>query len=102
MNNKSNCSPIQTTLNVIGGKWKPLILWHVGEDTLRFSELYRKINGITQKMLTQQLRETEKDSLISRKIYPEIPPKVEYSMTEYGKSLQPVLKSMCDWGEKHE
>src|SRR6266852_3741034 len=102
MNNTSNCSPVQTTLDVIGGKWKPLILWHLSEKTLRFSELNRSINGITQKMLTQQLRELEKDGLIARKVYPEVPPKVEYSMTEYGKTLHPVLESMCDWGEKHE
>src|SRR6266566_8279362 len=102
MNNKIHCSPVQTTLNVIGGKWKPLILWHVGADTLRFSELGRKIPGITQKMLTQQLRELEKDGLVARKVYAEIPPKVEYSITQYGKTLNPVLESMCDWGEKHE
>lgn len=101
MNNPTYCSPVQTTLDVIGGKWKPLILWRLGIEILRFSQLSRKINGITQKMLTQQLRELEKDGLISRKVYPEIPPKVEYSITEYGKSLEPVLKSMCDWGEKH-
>ena|SRR5258706_11685640 len=102
MNNKSYCSPVQTTLDVIGGKWKPLILWQLGDQTLRFSELNRKITGITQKMLTQQLRELEHDGLISRKVYPVIPPKVEYTITEYGKTLQPVLISMCDWGEKHE
>jgi len=95
------CSPVQTTLDVIGGKWKPLILWHLGEKTLRFSELNRSITGITQKMLTQQLRELENDGLITRKIYPQIPPKVEYSMTAYGKTLEPVLQSMCNWGEKH-
>lgn len=96
------CSPVQTTLDVIGGKWKPLILWTLREKTLRFSELNREIPGITQKMLTQQLRELEQDGLIIRKIYPQIPPKVEYSITEYGESLYPVLKSMCDWGEAHE
>lgn len=96
------CIPVQTTLNVIGGKWKPIILWHLAASILRFNQLYKRITGITQKMLTQQLRELERDGLIHRKIYPEIPPKVEYSITEYGKTLHPVLKSMCDWGEKHE
>jgi DNA-binding HxlR family transcriptional regulator len=102
MQENKQCSPVQTTLNVIGGKWKPLILWNLRENKLRFSELNRRIDGITQKMLTQQLRELEHDGLVSRKIYPEIPPKVEYAITPYGKTLQPVLKSMCAWGEKHQ
>lgn len=99
---QSTCEPVQTTLNVIGGKWKPLILWHLKESTLRFSELKRDIAGITQKMLTQQLREMENDGLVIRKVYPQIPPKVEYSISHYGKTLQPVLQSMCEWGEKHK
>jgi len=97
-----SCPTVQTTLNVIGGKWKPLILWHLDQNVLRFNELHRRITLITQKMLTQQLRELESDGLIKRKIYPEIPPKVEYSMTEYGRTLQPVLASMHFWGEKHQ
>lgn len=96
------CSSVKTTLDVIGGKWKPLILFVLKENTLRFSEVHKSIEGITQKMLTQQLRELEADGLISRKIYPEVPPKVEYSMTEYGKSLLPVLRSMSEWGRTHE
>ncbi|HEV2339390.1 MAG TPA: helix-turn-helix domain-containing protein [Patescibacteria group bacterium] len=96
------CFPVQTTLRVIGGKWKPLILWHLQESTLRFNELYKRIEGITQKMLTQQLRELEKDGLINRHVYPEIPPRVEYSMTTYGQTLQPVLFTMQQWGAKHE
>lgn len=101
MKDNIGCLPVQTTLDVIGGKWKPLILWHLNENVLRFSQLTRGVVGITQKMLTQQLRELEKDELISRKVYPQVPPKVEYSITEYGKTLNPILKSMCDWGEKH-
>lgn len=94
-------SPIAVTLRVIGGKWKPLILWLLKDKTLRFSELFRQSEGITQKMLTQQLREMEADGLVKRKIFPEIPPRVEYSLTEYGATLFPVLESMCAWGEKH-
>jgi DNA-binding HxlR family transcriptional regulator len=94
--------PVNTTLGVIGGKWKSLILWHLYHATLRFSELEEKVTGVTQKMLTQQLRELESDGLINRKVYPVVPPKVEYSVTEYGKTLFPVLNSMAEWGEKHK
>ncbi len=99
-----NCSnaPVQTTLDVIGGKWKPLILWLLSENTMRFSELKKSIPGITQKMLTQQLRYMERDGLISRTIYPEIPPRVEYAVTDHGKTLGPVLEAMRKWGEKHQ
>lgn len=95
------CPTVQTTLNVIGGKWKPLILWHLEQETLRFSELHRRIGDITQKMLTQELRELAKDELIKRTVYPEIPPRVEYSITDYGKTVQPILKSMHEWGLNH-
>lgn len=95
------CSTVKTTLNVIGGKWKPLILYLLQKETLRFSQLQRNIEGITQKMLTQQLRELEKDELITRKVYPEVPPKVEYSITDFGKSLQPVFNSMDEWGRAY-
>ena len=98
----SSDNPVNTTLNVIGGKWKPLILWYLSQKTYRFNELQREISNITQKMLTQQLRELEENRIISRKIYAEIPPKVEYSITEYGKTLSPVLDSMAKWGELHE
>ena len=94
--------PVYITLDVVGGKWKPIILWHLKDKILRFNELSRLVEGITQKMLTQQLRELEADGLIGRKIYPVVPPKVEYSITEHGKSLRPVLKAMGDWGEKHK
>ncbi len=95
------CSTIKTTLDVMGGKWKPLILYLLQEKTLRFSEVQKQIDGITQKMLTQQLRELESDKIITRKIYPEVPPKVEYSITKHGKTLIPILISMESWGRSH-
>lgn len=90
--------PVETTLEMIGGKYKALILWHLSDGTLRFSELKKAISNATPKMLTQQLRELESDRLIHRKVYPVIPPKVEYSLTETGRSLLPVLMAMRDWG----
>lgn len=101
MNDCTSSDPVNVTLKVIGGKWKPLILWLLSQSTLRFSELQKQASGITQKMLTQQLRELEKDGLVSRKIYPVVPPKVEYTLTEYGASLKPVLKTMAKWGDEH-
>ncbi len=101
MNNKT-CNSVTTTLAVLGGKWKPAILYLLSSQTWRFNELSRAITGITQKMLTQQLRELEKDGLIKRKVYPEVPPKVEYSLTSYGKTLKPVLEAMNTWGANHK
>lgn len=92
---------VQATLDVLGGKWKILILWHLKENPRRFSELKRLMPEITEKMLTQQLRELEKDGIVNRKVYSEVPLKVEYSFTEYGLSLKPVLQSLCLWGEEH-
>ena len=97
MSNIQNC-PVGTTLNLIGGKYKALILWHLSQETMRFSELHKQVNGATAKMLTQQLRELENDNLIHRQVYPVIPPKVEYSLTELGQSLLPILVAMRDWG----
>jgi DNA-binding HxlR family transcriptional regulator len=91
------CS-MELTLDLIGGKWKSLILWHLGENTLRFSELKKTLPQITQKMLTQQLRDLEADGLVHRFIYTQIPPKVEYSLTDAGKSLLPILDTLCQWG----
>ncbi len=94
----TNCCPVATTLEMIGGKYKALILWHLSDGKLRFSELKKLISSATPKMLTQQLRELEENELIHREVYPVIPPKVEYSLTDTGKSLIPVLLSMRDWG----
>lgn len=93
--------PVARTLESVGGKWKLVILWHLSQGKHRFSELEKKIPGITQKMLTQHLREMESDKLIARKVYPVVPPKVEYSLTAHGKSLNTVLASLSEWGEKH-
>lgn len=90
--------PVEATLELIGGKYKALILWHLSEGTLRFSELNKRISGATAKMLTQQLRELEGHQLIHREVFPVIPPKVEYSLTARGNSLIPVLMAMRDWG----
>lgn len=93
--------PVATTLERIGGKYKALILWHLSNSTLRFSELQKRIGGATPKMLTQQLRELETQELIHRKVYPVIPPKVEYSLTDLGRSLLPILVAMRDWGAEY-
>ena len=90
--------PVEATLELIGGKYKALILWHLSEGKLRFSELRRAIANATPKMLTQQLRELEAQKLISREVFPVVPPKVEYSLTDLGKSLMPILVAMRDWG----
>ncbi|AWB45628.1 HxlR family transcriptional regulator [Paenibacillus sp. CAA11] len=96
-----NCEK-ELTLAVIGGKWKLIILWHLGkEGTKRFGELKQLIPHITQKMLTNQLRELEEDLLVHREVYAQVPPKVEYSLTDYGKSLMPVLELMYDWGKHY-
>ena len=94
----TDCCPVAATLELIGGKYKALILWHLSEGTLRFSELKKAVNTATAKMLTQQLRELEANMLIHREVFPVIPPKVEYSLTALGKSLLPVLAAMRDWG----
>ena len=94
----TDCCPVAATLDLIGGKYKALILWHLADSTLRFSELKKVVSTATAKMLTQQLRELEASKLIHREVFPVIPPKVEYSLTELGKSLLPVLAAMRDWG----
>ena len=90
--------PVAATLDLIGGKYKALILWHLSDKKLRFSELQKQIKNATPKMLTQQLRELESHKLIHREVFPVIPPKVEYSLTETGRSLMPILVAMRDWG----
>ena len=95
-----NC-PVEAAVDVFGGKWKALILWWLQQGTWRFAELRRQIPGITEKMLTQQLRELEADGIVDRRVYPTVPPKVEYSLTEYGRSLKRALRAICDWGRNH-
>ncbi len=92
-----NC-PVDATLRLIGGKYKSLILWHLVNGTLRHGELQKLIPQATPKMLTQQLRELENDNLLMRTVYPVVPPKVEYSLTEFGSSLKPILAAMYEWG----
>ena len=93
--------PVEVSLDKIGGKWKPLILWHLRARTRRFSELSREIPNITEKMLTEKLRELEADGLVHREVYREVPPRVEYSLTTYGRSLDGILLQLCDWGKQH-
>lgn len=97
---KANC-PVERTLEVIGGRWKVLILRELFQGVKRFNELQRAVSGITQKMLTQQLREMESDGIVHREIYLQVPPKVEYSLTPLGKSLKPIIDSMHEWGIEH-
>ncbi|SEO81369.1 helix-turn-helix domain-containing protein [Paenibacillus sp. OV219] len=92
---------VEATLEVIGGKWKCVILCHLTHGKKRTSDLKRLMPGITQKMLTQQLRELENDGIINRIVYNEVPPKVEYELTAYGWTLKPTLDSLCSWGEHH-
>jgi DNA-binding HxlR family transcriptional regulator len=94
---------VDEALEILVGKWKPLILLHLlKEGTQRFSELKRSLPNITQKMLTKQLRELEEEDIIERKVYPQVPPKVEYSITEYGRSLESILVNMHEWGLNHQ
>ena len=93
--------PVEATLEVFGGKWKGAILYHLLERTYRFGELKRMMPSITQHMLTKQLRELEADGLVHRKVYAEVPPKVEYSVTEMGESLREIVVLMREWGRDH-
>ena len=92
--------PAERTLVLIGGKWKVLILYHLDPGRRRFSELRRLLTPVTPKMLAQQLRELERDGLVRRKVYAQVPPKVEYSLTAAGKSFKPVVAAMCRWGRQ--
>jgi len=97
-NNCHYSCAVEAALDVIGNKWKGVILFHLLDGTKRFNELRRLIPSVTQRMLTLQLRELERDEVISRKVYPEVPPKVEYSLTCFGKELKPLLLSLREWG----
>lgn len=100
--NESDCYFVDT-MNLIVGKWKPQILWFLlfEDETLRPGVLRKKIEGVTQKVLTQQLRELEKDGIISRRAFAEVPPRVEYSMTDYGRTLKPLIVAISEWGRTH-
>ncbi len=97
MSDRLTCA-VESTIKVIGGRWKVLILRELFQGVKRFNELHRVLHGITQKMLTQQLREMEADGIIHREVYAQVPPKVEYSLTPLGESLKPILKEMHQWG----
>lgn len=86
---------------MIGGKYKAVILWHLMNQTLRYSEIHKRVSNATDKMLTQQLREMQRDGLINRKVYPVVPPKTEYSLTDFGRTLSPILDAMCKWGNDY-
>ena len=91
---------VMATLRMISGKWKPLILWHLFSGTKRFTALRRLMPEVTEKMLVQQLRELEKDQFVHREVYAEVPPRVEYSLTDLGRTIRPVLDQMSEWGRK--
>ncbi|WP_215766085.1 winged helix-turn-helix transcriptional regulator [Gluconobacter cerinus] len=96
---RTGCA-VEATLSVIGGIWKPVLLFHLLEGKLRFNALCRLVPSATARMITLQLRELEADGIVNRIVYPEVPPKVEYELTELGRSLEPVLVSMRDWGAR--
>lgn len=100
MNGKTYHCALDITMSFIGGKWKTVVLWYLRKDKKRFSELKRLIPEITEKMLSLQLRELEKDGFVQRTVYPEVPPRVEYALTEEGKTLQPILEAMAAWGRR--
>lgn len=95
-----NC-PVEATIDIVGGKYKAIIIYHLIDATLRFSELQKEIPQATAKMLSQQLRELEADGIINRVLYPVVPPKTEYSLTDLGKTLIPLIQSLCDWGDNY-
>jgi DNA-binding HxlR family transcriptional regulator len=96
----SEC-PVRAVLEVIGGKWKPIIVFYLLDGTKRYGELRKFLPETTQKVLTQQLRELERDGILARRVFAQVPPKVEYSLTPLGLTLRPVMKTLCDWGKRH-
>ncbi|MBL7957793.1 MAG: helix-turn-helix transcriptional regulator, partial [Flavobacteriales bacterium] len=98
MNGRVYHCALDVTMELVGGKWKTIVLWYLRKDKKRFSELRRQIPGITEKMLSMQLRQLEKDGFISRTIHPEVPPRVEYELTPRGRTLQPLLEEIAKWG----
>lgn len=100
--NLTDSCPMDITINILSGKWKLSILWHLSQNIVRFNELQRLLPNITQKTLTMQLRELERYGIIYRKVYAEIPPRVEYGLTEVGESLKPILGYMCQWGKDYK
>jgi len=100
-NGKQFNNSVELSLDIIGGKWKILIVWELKDGPQRYGELRKSLPKVTHKMLTQQLRELEKDEIISRKVYPEVPPKVEYSLTLLGNSVLPVIDMLREWGEEY-
>lgn len=98
---KHFCCPIDATISLIGGKYKTKILWNLVDQILRFNELQKVVHQATPKMLTQQLRELERDGLITRTVYAVVPPKTEYAPTSFSRSLYPILDAMCDWGKDY-
>jgi len=101
MKAKGSECPAEFTLAMIGGRWKIPLIFHLMDGPRRFSELSRALAGVSQKMLTQQLREMERNGLVERKVYAQVPPRVDYELTALGKSLKPVVDAMCEWGEAH-
>lgn len=99
-----DCAPgcsVEAAVGLIDGKWKSIILWHLLSGTLRFNEIRRLVQNCTPRMLTNQLREMEQDGLITRKVYAQVPPKVEYSLSELGQSMEPVLRALKLWGDQN-
>lgn len=97
-----DCTPgcsVEAAIGLIDGKWKSIILWHLLSGTLRFNEIRRHVENCTPRMLTNQLREMEEDGLISRKVYAQVPPKVEYSLSDLGRTMEPILRALKDWGD---
>jgi DNA-binding HxlR family transcriptional regulator len=100
-NNKTYECPLEMTIDLIGGKWKVLLLWHLSNGVLRFNEFNRIFPKVSAKILTQQLRDLEKNGIVHREVYPQVPPKVEYTLTDLGRTIIPILQEMSNWGTAH-